>query len=296
MRPTCLSFFLLFLILSISLPVNAEDKSYKNAYESSKLIASNTNLPTSTYFTSTPKSLISNEWQFFIAPYLWFVSLSGDQAVNGNEVELDASFGDLWDNLDFAFQIHAEAMKDNYFFFLDETYMKLSIGKDIEPKFAFSNGSEIDLEVKMNALEFGGGYRFDASSENIPLFLDLLTGIRWWIVDNDLEIELNNIVDLDVDDNEQWVDIFIGARLIAYLTDNILATVKTDIGGFDFGFSSTFSWNIIANLGWDTGWNGFTPYVGWRSMYVDYEDGSGNDFFKYNVWMNGIQAGFGFRF
>ena len=65
----------------------------------------------------TQKPLVTDEWQFLVAPYLWFVGLNGNIAVNGDQSDVDASFGDIWDQLDFAFQIHAEAMKNNYFFF-----------------------------------------------------------------------------------------------------------------------------------------------------------------------------------
>ena len=198
--------------------------------------------------------------------------------------------------MDFAFQIHAEAMKNNYFFFLDETYMKLSIDEDIKPDFPLPIGGNLEVDIKMNALEFGGGYRLVAPKPQIPVFFDVYGGGRWWIVDIDQEIKFNILPDQSTDETQQWVDLIVGARLIAFLTDNILATVKSDIGGFSIGSSSDFSWNIIANLGYQTGWYGFTPYIGWRTLYVDYEDGSGSDFFQYKVWMNGIQAGLGFRF
>jgi hypothetical protein len=148
----------------------------------------------------------------------------------------------------------------------------------------------------MNTLEFGGGYRLTGNKTNSPVYLDLYGGGRWWIVDIDQEIKFNNLPDQSSDQNEKWLDFIVGVRLIALFTENLIFTAKTDIGGFDLNFSSKFTWNIVANLGWDTGWHGFTPYVGWRTMYVDYEDGSGSDLFQYNVWMNGIQAGLGFRF
>lgn len=242
------------------------------------------------------KPLVTDEWQFFIAPYLWFVGLNGKIAVNGNQSNVDASFGDIWDQLDFAFQIHAEAMKNNYFFFIDETYMKLSVNQDIVPDTPLPIGANINIGIQMNTLEFGGGYRLVAAKPEFPVYFDVYTGGRWWIVDLEQKIKFNNLPDQNTDQTQQWVDLFVGARLIAQFGENFLATVKSDIGGFDFGFSSKFSWNIIANIGWDTGWHGLTPYIGWRTMYVDYEDGSGSDFFRYNVWMNGIQTGLGFRF
>ena len=248
------------------------------------------------YSITNQKPLVTDEWQFFIAPYLWFVGLNGDLAVNGMESSVDADFGDIWDQLDFAFQIRAEAMRNNYFFFLDNTYMKLSIDQDIEPDFPLPVGGSLDIGIQMNTLEFGGGYRLVSGKSEVPVYLDLYGGGRWWIVDIDQKIKFNVLPDQSSDHTEQWVDLLVGARIIALFTENLIFTARTDIGGFDFGFSSKFTWNIIANIGWDTGWHGFTPYVGWRTLYVDYSDGSGDNFFKYDVWMNGIQAGLGFRF
>jgi len=253
----------------------------------SALLAKSSLSPLS-YSIANQRPLVTDEWQFFIAPYLWFVGLSGDMAVKGRGLEVNADFGDIWDQLDFAFQIRVEAMKKNYFVFIDETYMKLSINENIELDLPVPGGASIDVGIKMNTLEFGGGYRLVAPKPNVPIYFDLFGGGRWWIVDIDLR-RLSN-------QNEKWLDIIVGARMIALLTENLIATVRTDVGGFNLGFSSKFTWNIIANLGWETGWRGFTPYIGWRTMYVDYENGSGSDFFRYNVWMNGIQAGLGFRF
>jgi len=261
----------------------------------SGLLAKSSLTPLS-YSITNQRPLVTDEWQFSIAPYLWFVGLTGDMAINGKGFEVNADFGDIWDQLDFAFQIRVEAMKKNYFVFIDETYMKLSINENIELDLPVPGAANIDVGIKMNTLEFGGGYRLVAPKPSLPIYFDLYGGGRWWIVDITQKISFLNLPDLNSDQNEKWVDIIVGARIIALLTENLIAIVRTDIGGFNLGFSSKFTWNIVANLGWDTGWRGFTPYVGLRTMYVDYENGSGNDFFRYNVWMSGIQTGLAFVF
>lgn len=296
---TCLLTVFLMLPVAVSAETNADkgligedyDLLTDFEYQTDSVLVANGGTYKSDYTEPKPaKPIASSNWQFMIAPYLWFAGIEGDQGIGGNEFEIDVSFGDIWDVLDFAFQIHAEAMKDKYFFFIDETYLKLSTDKEINPGPLLPAGADLELSLKQNLLELGGGYRIAEGTE-YPIYLDLLGGIRWFYIDTELEINA-----ADADDTEQWVDFILGARAIAYLTDSLFATVRTDFGGFGLDFSSDFSWNFIVNLGWDSGWHGVTPIIGWRTLYVDYEDGSGSDQFLYDVWQNGIQAGVGFRF
>ena len=261
--------------------------------KNSSLIASSA-MSSLGYSIMNQKPLVTDEWQFVIAPYIWFAGLSGNISTNGQEVEVDASFSDIFDQLNFAFQIHGEAMKNRLFFFIDWTYINLTINQNIESQTPLPIDASLDIGVKNNLVDFAGGYRL--TSPNSPVYFDLYIGGRLWDVDIDQKIKFSNLPDQSMDQSKTWVDLIVGARLIAYLSDSFLLTLKSDIGGFNIGSSSKISWNIIGNIGWETGWHGLTPFVGWRTLYVDYDDGSGDDFFEYKIWMNGIQTGLGFRF
>ena len=248
------------------------------------------------YSTVNQRPLVTDDWQFVLTPYIWFAGLTGDISANGQQVDVSASFFDIFDQLDFAFQIHTEAMKDRYFLFVDWTYMKLSIDKDVEPRFPLASDANIDVGVKTNLLDFAGGYRIMAPDTQAPVYLDLYAGGRLWNVDIDLDIDFDNLPSQSNDQSKTWVDLIVGARILALLSENVIFSLKTDIGGFDIGSSSKFSWNIAGNIGYETGWHGVTPFIGWRTLYVDYDSGSGDNFFEYKVWMNGIQTGLGFIF
>lgn len=58
----------------------------------------------------------SDRWQFAVIPYLWLMGINGDTTINGRSAKLDVSFGDIWDNLDFAAGVHLEAWRDRYGF------------------------------------------------------------------------------------------------------------------------------------------------------------------------------------
>ena len=44
-------------------------------------------------------------WEFQVAPYLWAISMNGDATVKGQEADVDVSFSDIWDELNFAFMM-----------------------------------------------------------------------------------------------------------------------------------------------------------------------------------------------
>ena len=90
-----------------------------------------------------------------------------------------------------------------------------------------------------------------------------------------------------------WVDPFVGARILYYATENWSLALATDIGGF--GANSDFSWNVLGTVGWDiTDW--FTLATGYRALGVDYDnDKSGRSSFSYDTITHGPLVGFLFK-
>lgn len=57
---------------------------------------------------SSPES----EWEFALAPYMLFGSVNGDATLGAQgPAEVDANFGDIMENLKFAFMLHGEVYK-----------------------------------------------------------------------------------------------------------------------------------------------------------------------------------------
>lgn len=70
-------------------------------------------------------------WQFTFAPYFWAAGLSGDIGQFGlPEVHIDADFGDILNNLDFAFMAAGEARYDRFSIVGDVIYTKLGADAD----------------------------------------------------------------------------------------------------------------------------------------------------------------------
>jgi hypothetical protein len=95
----------------------------------------------------------SNGWHFESAPYLWAAALKGDLRVRNTTTQVDASFSDLFEQLDFAIATQFEAIKGRWRLILDENYMNLG-----------TTGSgplgrrTVGVEPTLNFFEFGGSY------------------------------------------------------------------------------------------------------------------------------------------
>lgn len=109
--------------------------------------------------------------------------------------------------------------------------------------------------------------------------------------------------DVDVDQSAIEVDVgdalsenfslLVGAQLRVPLPQNWSFNLRGDVGGLDAG--SSFAWQGLASLRWQA-----TPRFGlivaYRQIEMDYEDGSGDGAFVYDLAMSGPALGFAFTF
>jgi hypothetical protein len=242
----------------------------------------------------------AKDWSFSFAPYLWMVGLNGTIGAKGRTADVDISFGDIWDNLDFAFQGHAEIMyRSKYGFIVDGTYLKLATKSVKGPL-------NIKTTLKLNMWEFVGVYRVynqpsgfkNSKGQSKPSFsADLLGGGRYMNVDTKINfggtgpIGVSNQVAAD----QGWFDFLVGTRIKWQATNRLFFRATTDIGGFGLGFSSDLAWNLMGFVGVDiTDW--MQLMVGYKVFYDDYSDGSGNNRFVFDTWMTGPITGLNFVF
>lgn len=249
----------------------------------------------------------AKDWELFISIYLWLSGLNGDVGVGNTSTDLDVSFGDLWKNFDVGAQLHIEFWWKRGFFFIDPSYVKLSTTNSQTDE---SGSIKAKSEVKQFIFEFAGGYRVAEiplssspkrhNGDTWPqLNVDVYGGGRIFSLDTTINLTQDTPdgpVRTSVNRDKSWFDFIVGTRLLFNLTENLLFSTRTDIGGFGLGFSSDISWNFVTNIGYELPWWGVTPYVGYRLLYIDYEDGSGDNRFVYDVWQTGPQIGLGIQF
>jgi len=225
-------------------------------------------------------------WRFDLAPfYLWAAGLEGDVSLGtGSGIStapIDVAFDDVFSNLESIFILHLEAAKDNRWgFFLDYNYL------DISGDHSLPLNVTMSVDFKASLFELAGFYRFSTAPQHD---FDVFLGVRY----SDLEpsISFSGPLGLGAEGEQDWLDPFVGLRWRWSFTDQLQLSVRGDVGGF--GVGSDFSWKAAALLYWQpfkhVGFMG-----GYQGLYQDYEDGSGRDYFKYDVTMHGPILGINF--
>lgn len=222
-------------------------------------------------------------WTFTVAPYFWAAGMDGEVGQFGlPDVEIDASFSDIFHNLDFGAMGVVEARNGSFGVLGDIMYVKLSADQGVETR-------RIDADVELTSETFSAllaaEYRL---LEGEGGSLDILAGGRYWAVSTDVDLSGAQL-DLSRSDGEDWIDPMVGLRGRANLTPEFFLTGWGMIGGF--GVSSDFAWDAMGGIGYEIS-DTVSVIAGYRALSVDYQ----NDDFKFDVTEHGPILGAAFSF
>ena len=239
------------------------------------------------------KPVENSGWEFQVAPYMWFLSASGDVTVKGQKSDLDLSFNDIWDELNIAAMLAFEGRKGRWGFYGD--IIGANLGKSTKV-----DGIKIDPTVKLLWLTAGPSYRLgtwnlsDAASKEAPsVTVDVFAGVRYTYLD--MRLDLKGFPNASGD--QDWFDPLVGARAIFDLSEKWAVSLDGSIGGF--GVGSDFAWDAAGLIGYRFGLFGkdnATFFGGYRARYQDYTDGSGDDKFEWDVTLHGPILGLSIGF
>lgn len=225
------------------------------------------------------QSRTSFKYQF--TPYFWLSGLDGTTGARGRTAEVDASFNDLLDHLDFAMMGTFEARFSRWRLLTDTLYIDVS-GERGRPEAPF-----IDASVATRAfiLDQEAGY---------PIFkkegtdLNVTGGIRYWHLKNELQLSGARET-VGAEHARGWVDPVVGLHFSTDLPKGLFVTAKADIGGFDAG--ARLDWQAYAGAGLKLS-DHFVVTTGYRNLSVDYK----KDGFAFDIGMKGVVLGLGVRF
>ncbi|MCW1411900.1 hypothetical protein OLZ32_27150 [Rhizobium sp. 1AS11] len=221
-------------------------------------------------------------WEFTFAPYFWAAGLSGDIGQFGlPEVHVDADFGDILDNLDFAFMAAGEARYDRFSIVADVIYTKLGADADTP---AGILADSVDVTSKTFAGFLGVGY---AVLEDQNGHLDVVGGMKVWSAKTEISFNGGILAGVDVEDSATWVDAVAGVRGNYFFTPEIYLTGwgLVGAGGADL------DWDVALGLGYKFN-DSISAIAGYRALGVNYE----NDGFVFDVVQQGPIFGVAIHF
>ncbi|NWG75447.1 MAG: hypothetical protein HXY24_12695 [Rubrivivax sp.] len=222
------------------------------------------------------QSTNSDAWQFTLSPYLLFPRMDGKTAVNGREVEVDVSAGEIFENLQFGMMGYFEARKSKWGFGIDALYMAL--GTDVDRP-----SSNVDFDQA--AFTFVGLRQLHEK-------VDLYFGARWNVLRGQIEFK-GPVLLGTFKETKQFVDPLVGLKLKQPLGGRWNFTVQGDIGGF--GAGSDFAWHLLPAIGFDVN-ERITLGAGYRVLSMDYKTSSADEMFEYDVVTQAIVLGANIHF
>jgi len=227
-----------------------------------------------------------DRWQFGSAIYLWAPSVEGTIGYGTRlgpvEGDIDASFSDLLDYLDFAFMAITEARYDRFGVFADLVYTKLSGGGSADLPGGATLKASFDNQILFGTVM--GQYR---AVDTGNMSVDVMAGARIYWADLDTTITRNRSFDGGFD--ETWVDPMIGVKTRIQGGSPWYLTAWGMIGGF--GVSSDIAWDAFAGIGYELG-EKWALVGGYRGLGVDYQSGG----FKFDYIQHGPIFGAIFRY
>lgn len=223
----------------------------------------------------------TSDWEFYIAPYAWGLGLDGDISHGPYHFNADASFSDLWSDLNWGGMGAFQAQKGKFGILVDGLYVDLSDDVSLTNlPLPFPVNVDIDnktstglLAATFRVLDRPGG------------FVDLMAGYRYWSIETDVDISVP-IADLDVSEGADWHDGQLGIRGHANLSSRFY------IEGMALtGTRSDRTTDLTAFAGFRI--NDCTAIMaGYRRISIDYR----NSLYRFDATLHGPAIGFSYKF
>ena len=260
------------LVMVMSLPVYAEDQSQS-----------------------------TDDWEIRLQPYLWMLSIDAEGTIGGNlssiSADVDLSFGDVVDYLDFGLMGRVEAWKGKWGLTFDGLFLNLSADKSFKGRSGITNFN-LDVDARIGSADFALAYRLleqrFGNENKQSLAFEPYGGLRYTYLREkvDLTVDIPGVgsAGRTLGTSEDWVEPFVGGRVIWGLNDKLAINIAGDAGGFGIGSASDLTWQIKGGVDYKLSEN-TTLYAGYRYLELDYSRGSGANEFGVDLRAKGPFVG-----
>lgn len=238
------------------------------------------------YSPVTPKAeqiVTAEGWTFTAAPYFWAAGISGEVGQFGlPPVDVDASFSDIFDHLDFGAMAIGEARYDRYSIFGDIMYSKIS-GSAGTPRGILASSVEVSTETFAGLIGAGYSLLEDSSGR-----LEVVGGVRVWSVDSEISFSGGILDGVSRNDGATWVDGMAGLRGNYSITPKVYLTGWGLVGAGE----ADIDWDVAGAIAYRFN-DSISAVAGYRALGVDY---SNDDGFLFDVVEQGPILGMVVRF
>jgi hypothetical protein len=280
MKKKPLLFAVIFLTVSSAFVATAEpgQEQPSDLQNSSAPPANRSAIPGSGAGASTQDS---GKLQIILAPfYLWMTGLNGNVGVKGYVVPVNASFADVFSNLNIGYMGALELRKQSFGSLLDLEYTNLTTQEASTPFGLLYSSARTRAKTFFIDPEFYGRV-----VDNPKYSIDALAGVRVWRLDNGIDLRAGLLPALSLDDTQSWADPLLGARFRTNLPKGFFATLKGDAG---VGGNET--WQIYTGGG-KTFRQKYALILAYRRLDIHYRTSG----FLYDTSMNGLLLGMTIR-
>lgn len=230
--------------------------------------------------------------EFKLSPYAWFIGMNGTLGARGRTTDVDFSFSDVREHINFAGMMATEVTFNNrYGIAADINIADLGDQKA-------HNGVSLSGETRLILSDVAAFYRLvsrpigkeDSSLMNI----DLLAGIRIWDVGLELNLDTPYMGSHRLYRSRDWIDPFVGLRAQFLMNDRWSLIFQGSVGG---GGDTSSTWDASARIGWKIGRN-TDLLLGYRAVGVNREEGKWGEagHFIFDTTVHGPMLGLVFRF
>lgn len=249
-----------------------------------------------------PPGFNDTEWRFSLEPYVYIpAKVSGDSTVAGQAVALDLDMEDALDLLEFALAGRVEAWKGDYALILDGNYVDIGVEGRIEGPGPLPLAANVDVDIRQYYQDAMVSYRAIKKPYNGKgdlWTLEVMGGARYNYLKQEIDLKVSGGPGpgqaTTLGGSETWIDLMLGARVSAMLSERWTVGARADIGGF--GISDTdLTWSITGGVDYRP-WEKTSLKFGWRYYSIDYATSLSDGAFELDMYQHGPYVGVTFNF
>ena len=237
--------------------------------------------------TLAPALSSADETDWLIAPYGWLPDISLDQTIDNGGGGGGISASDLLSKTESAGMIRFEAARKRWGLTVDYIWLSLTDQTSLQAQPPLNIGIDIDGELDLTVIEFGGFYRPTGKIEGISYLL----GVRQIGTDKVIVATPNNGQSQVFDSDSNVTDVFLGGRYIHHFNDRWDFNVR---GDYSFG-DSEGTLNLLARVGVRVA-GPFGLQLGYRHAVIEFEENVDGVQNTTEISLSGPFLGFVFRF